>query len=57
VLSGHYYFAENSLAESGTLVAIFLMNRMNKTGKKLSELVAEVKRSRHSGEMNFQSER
>jgi phosphomannomutase len=51
-LSGHYYFRENSFAEAGTLAVIFVMDRMAQTGKKLSELVAEIKKYHHSGEIN-----
>jgi phosphomannomutase len=51
-LSGHYYFRENSYAEASTLAVIFLMNRMAETGKKLSELVAEIRKYHHSGEIN-----
>ena len=51
-LSGHYYFRENSYAEASTLAVIFLMNRMRETGKKLSELVTEMRRYFHSGEIN-----
>ena len=51
-LSGHYYFKENSYAESSTLAAIFLLNEMARSGKKLSELVAEVRKYFHSGEIN-----
>lgn len=51
-LSGHYYFKENSYAEASTLAAIFLLNALAKSGKKLSELVAEVKKYFHSGEIN-----
>ncbi|MBI2120846.1 MAG: phosphomannomutase/phosphoglucomutase [Parcubacteria group bacterium] len=51
-LSGHYYFRENSYAEASTLAAIFLLNYLAETGKKLSELVAEVKKYFHSGEIN-----
>lgn len=51
-LSGHYYFKENSYAEASTLAAIFLLNYITETGKKLSELVAEVKKYFHSGEIN-----
>ncbi|MFA6565855.1 MAG: phosphomannomutase/phosphoglucomutase, partial [Candidatus Paceibacterota bacterium] len=51
-LSGHYYFRENSYAEASTLAVIFVMNRMAETGKKLSELVAEVQKYHHSGEIN-----
>jgi len=51
-LSGHYYFRENSFAEMSTLAVVFLMDHMAKTGKKLSELVAEIKKYHHSGEIN-----
>ena len=51
-LSGHYYFKENSYAESSTLAAIFILNLMAKTGKKVSELVADLRRYSHSGEIN-----
>jgi phosphomannomutase len=51
-LSGHYYFKENAYAEMSTLVAIFILNEMAATGKKLSELVAEVRKYFHSGEIN-----
>lgn len=55
-LSGHYYFKENSYAESSTLAAIFILNLMAKTGKKVSELVAELRRYSHSGEINSEVE-
>lgn len=55
-LSGHYYFKENSYAESSTLAAIFILNLMAKTGKKVSELVAELRRYAHSGEINSEVE-
>ncbi len=51
-LSGHYYFKENSYAESSTLAAIFLLNLMAKTGKTISELVLDLRRYAHSGEIN-----
>ena len=53
-LSGHYYFNEGYAAEMGSLPAILLMNIMATTGKKLSELVAGVKRYAHSGEINME---
>ncbi len=55
-LSGHYYFEENSFAEAGTLPALLLLNLMAETGKKMSELVAEIKRYYHSGEINSEVE-
>lgn len=51
-LSGHYFFEENSKAEMTTFAVITLLNLMNKTGKKMSELIAELKRYFHSGEIN-----
>ncbi len=51
-LSGHYFFEENSKAEMATLAALRLINLMNESGKKLSELTQELKRYYHSGEIN-----
>lgn len=51
-LSGHYFFEENSKAELPTLAAMMLINSMNETGKKLSELTQDLKRYSHSGEIN-----
>ena len=53
-LSGHYFFEENHKAEMATLAVITLLNLMNETGFKVSELVAELKRYFHSGEINFE---
>lgn len=55
-LSGHYYFEENSFAEAGTLPALLLLNLMAETGKSMSELVSEIKRYHHSGEINSEVE-
>lgn len=51
-LSGHYFFKENFRAEASTLAAIMLLNAMAETGRKISEIVSEVKRYFHSGEIN-----
>lgn len=51
-LSGHYYFKESYMAEASTLAAIMLLNLMAETGGKISELVKNVKRYFHSGEIN-----
>jgi len=54
-LSGHYYFSFGGyIAEKGVLPAILLMNLMASTGKKLSTLVAEIKKYAHSGEINLE---
>lgn len=51
-LSGHYYFEENSNAEASTLAAFMILNLMAKSGKRASELMQEVRRYFHSGEIN-----
>jgi phosphomannomutase len=51
-LSGHYFFEENSKAEMATLAVVTLINLMNESGKKMSELVEDLKRYNHSGEIN-----
>lgn len=51
-LSGHYYFKENYTAESQALAFLLLANLICKSGKKLSELVAPLKKYFASGEIN-----
>lgn len=51
-LSGHYFFEENSKAEMATLAVVMLLNLMNETGQKMSDLVADLKKYYHSGEIN-----
>ena len=51
-LSGHYYFKENSTAESQGLALITLANLVCKSGKKVSELVAPLRKYFASGEIN-----
>jgi phosphomannomutase len=55
-LSGHYYFAENSLAEAGSLPALYLLNLMAETGQPISALVKTLERYYHSGEINSEVE-
>lgn len=55
-LSGHYYFQENSFAEAGTFAAILLLNLMAETGLPISELVKDLRRYFHSGEINSEVE-
>lgn len=55
-LSGHYYFEENYKAEAGSLPAIYLLNLMVETGKPISELVKDLRRYHHSGEINSEVE-
>jgi len=51
-LSGHYYFEANKNGESSTLAAFTLLNLMAETGKPISELVSDLRRYHHSGEIN-----
>ncbi len=51
-LSGHYYFKENFTAESQAIAMIKLANLICKSGKKVSELVAPLRRYAFSGEIN-----
>ncbi len=51
-LSGHYYFKENFTAESQALALIKLSNLVCKSGKKVTELVAPLRRYAFSGEIN-----
>ncbi|MCK4540148.1 phosphomannomutase/phosphoglucomutase [Candidatus Parcubacteria bacterium] len=55
-LSGHYYFDENYKAELSGLAAIMIMNLINESGKKLSELTKDLKKYFHSGEINSEVE-
>ncbi len=50
--SGHYYFKDNSYAESASLAALRLLNVMARSGKSLSALAAAVERYAYSGEIN-----
>ncbi len=51
-LSGHYYFRENFFTESSGLAVIYIANLVSQSGKKLSELVAPIRKYFASGEIN-----
>ncbi|MGA0332507.1 MAG: phosphomannomutase/phosphoglucomutase [Kiritimatiellia bacterium] len=51
-LSGHYYFRENYFTESSGLAVIYIANLVSQSGKKLSELVAPIRKYSASGEIN-----
>ncbi|HEX8974134.1 MAG TPA: phosphomannomutase/phosphoglucomutase [Patescibacteria group bacterium] len=55
-LSGHYFFEENSKAEMTSLATITIINLINETGQTMSELIADLKRYSHSGEINSEVE-
>ena len=51
-LSGHYYFKENSFAESSALAVLFIANLLSQSDKPLSRLIAPIRRYFASGEIN-----
>lgn len=52
--SGHYYFADNAFMDNGFIPALIVMEAIVKSGKTLSELVAELGDYHVSGEVNFE---
>jgi len=55
-LSGHFYFRDNFNADSGAIAMATVLTVLASSGKKLSQLIAPVKRYQQSGEINFQIE-
>lgn len=51
-LSGHYYFKENYTTESQGLAFLMLANLICKSGRKVSELIAPLRKYSSSGEIN-----
>lgn len=51
-LSGHFFFRDTYFSEGGPLPAFIILTLMQREGKKLSELVKEVRNYHHSGEIN-----
>lgn len=51
-LSGHFFFKDTYFSEGGPLPAFIILSLMQREGKKLSELVSEVRKYHHSGEIN-----
>ena len=51
-LSGHYYFKQNFTAESQGLAVVMLANLLAKSGKKIHDLVAPLRKYFSSGEIN-----
>ncbi len=52
--SGHMFFRANGNAETNLPVILIVLKAMTDSGKTLSELVEEVRRSYESGEFNFE---
>lgn len=55
-LSGHFYFRDNFNADSGAIAMASVLSMLAASGKKMSELIAPVKRYVQSGEVNFENE-
>jgi phosphomannomutase len=58
-LAGHYYFKDFYYSDSGLMACLIILNvvsEMKKKGKKLSELIDEIRRYESSGEINFRIE-
>lgn len=51
--SAHYFFKETGNAESQLPIILTVLKVMTEEGKKLSEIVTDLKRSHESGEINF----
>jgi phosphomannomutase len=51
-LSGHYYFKENSFAESSALAVLYIANLVSQSDQPLSQLIAPIQRYFASGEIN-----
>lgn len=52
-LSGHFYFADNHVCDSGIIAMLSAMNLVSRSSKPLSELVAGLRRYHSTGEINF----
>jgi phosphomannomutase len=52
-LSGHFYFRDNFNADSGAIAMCVVLTMLKQTGKRMSQLIAPMKRYVQSGEINF----
>lgn len=52
-LSGHFYFKDNSFADSGAILLAVALGVLGSTDKPLSELIAPYRKYPQSGERNF----
>jgi phosphomannomutase len=52
-LSGHWYFKKFNFVDSGDVAALFMLNILSKSGKKMSELVKPLEKYAISGEINY----
>jgi phosphomannomutase len=52
-VSGHFYYKETGAGESQVSTLVSVLKVLTEEGKKLSEIVEELRRSYESGEINF----
>lgn len=52
-LSGHFYFQDNSFADSGAILLAVALGLISSTNQKLSDLIAPFRKYPQSGEQNF----
>lgn len=52
-LSGHFYFAENYVCDSGVIAMVSALNLLSRASKPFSALVADLRRYHATGEINF----
>ncbi|HVO38670.1 MAG TPA: phosphomannomutase/phosphoglucomutase [Spirochaetia bacterium] len=52
-LAGHYYFREFFFCDSGIMAALIVLDVLARSGKRLSDLLAGIRKYFFSGEINF----
>ena len=55
-LSGHFYFKDNYVCDSGVIAMLSALNLLAREGQPLSALVADLRRYHATGEINFRVE-
>lgn len=55
-LSGHFYFRDNFVCDSGVIAMVSALNLLAREGAPLSELVRDLRRYHSTGEINFRVE-
>lgn len=55
-LAGHYYFKDNFFTDSGAVAMLCVLNALSTDRRKMSEIIAEIKKYAFSGEINFRVE-
>jgi phosphomannomutase len=55
-LSGHYYFRDHWFADSGLMAFVKLLDLLGREGRGIEELVRPLRRTFHTGEINFRVE-